>query len=447
MVHEISVTPLQVSSNIHPFIKDLYNNPRYSDLKLKVNTTNKNSIVLNCHKLLLHSYSYFRPLVQELTLPTQNELEVTIDDEFLELFQMMIRYIYGGELEGVPLTQVPKLLFLANKFEIKSLKECCGEILGKNVTAETVISYLNLARDSGGVESLQQSCAAFLAKHFKEHSDVLMTMDSFTFRKMLESSDIVIKNEKEILECIFKYSSQFTEKSKRDEVLSKLLPAVRFNLFSVAYLVESVENDPMIKHLPVLHKLLYETYRFKVMPEYPPSYNTKYRKGLMFQLQFNDLCGPNIIISPDKKHALNNGTTYSVATSGDGYDEGVFIWRIKISLCNYLGVGIVDATLNNYNAEFHNVPGCYVYYMSGPAYTDGRSDGNTETFTTGAVISVVLDMNEKYFRIFKNGVLIKEVRGLSGNKRLGMVLRNKTAVHLLTEDEEVGELQTLLTHF
>jgi len=188
---------------------------------------------------------------------------------------------------------------------------------------------------------------------------------------------------------------------------------------------------------------MYETYRYKVMPETKPSYITKYRKGLMYQLNFNDLCGPNIIVSPDKKSASNHGSTYSVATSGEGYSEGVFIWRMRVSLCNYLGIGIVDTSLANLNGEFHTVPGCYVYYMSGPAYTNGKGDGNVESFTSGDIMSIYLDMNEKYFRLFKNGREIKKVHGLSGKKRLGIVLRNKTAVTLLGEEDETKEIEQL----
>ncbi len=100
--------------------------------------------------------------------------------------------------------------------------------------------------------------------------------------------------------------------------------------------------------------------------------------------------GPSVTISSDGRTAVNSAATYEVATGSEAFEDGLHIWRLKVNVCVYVGVGIVDTTMTNYSAEFHLQPGCYVYYWSGPGYTNGRSDGNIEGFTASDCITGTL---------------------------------------------------------
>ena len=70
---------------------------------------------------------------------------------------------------------------------------------------------------------------------------------------------------------MLKYANQFKEdKEKRDAVLNLLLPKVRWLFIVPDYLVETVESEESIAHLPITHQLLHETYKYFSCPDYTP---------------------------------------------------------------------------------------------------------------------------------------------------------------------------------
>ena len=58
------------------------------------------------------------------------------------------------------------------------------------------------------------------------------------------------------------YADKFKEDpEKRDGVLNMLLPKVRWVFVPPEFLVDTVESEASIQHLPIVHQLLHETYK------------------------------------------------------------------------------------------------------------------------------------------------------------------------------------------
>lgn len=65
------------------------------------------------------------------------------------------------------------------------------------------------------------------------------------------------------------------------EILTELLPCIRFPYLPIKFIVEQVE--PMSQWIPVLKDILYEVYRYKAYPEDKKSVNPlriRPRKGI-----------------------------------------------------------------------------------------------------------------------------------------------------------------------
>jgi len=234
-------------------------------------------------------------------------------------------------------------------------------------------------------------------------------------------------------------------KDKMDSIFTSLLPCLRLNLLPMKFVVEELENHSQLKHLPILHELLHELYRWRVHPNSQTRFLRKHRKGLNIHTSFHQTNkGPSLTVSFDTRTATNTAGTYEVATGNEAFEDGLHIWRLKINVCVYVGIGIVDTAMTNYSAEFHLQAGCYVYYWSGPGYTNGRSDGNIEGFTAGDVITIVLNMSTKTLFLVKNGQrFIKKVAELNGKKTLGILIRSGSSITLLNEEEQPEDLTAL----
>lgn len=76
------------------------------------------------------------------------------------------------------------------------------------------------------------------------------------------------------------YANQFKEDpEKRDKALTTLLPLIRFPFLRPRFLVQKVETDKSVMHLPIVHSLLYEAYRFRMYPTAHTTFRTEARRG------------------------------------------------------------------------------------------------------------------------------------------------------------------------
>jgi hypothetical protein len=76
-------------------------------------------------------------------------------------------------------------------------------------------------------------------------------------------------------------SVQFKEEpQKRDKALTTLLPLIRFPFLRARFLVQKVETDKSVMHLPIVHSLLYEAYRFRMYPAAHTTFRTEARRGM-----------------------------------------------------------------------------------------------------------------------------------------------------------------------
>lgn len=93
--------------------------------------------------------------------------------------------------------------------------------------------------------------------------------------------------------------------------------------------------------------------------------------------------------------------------------------------CNYVGIGIIDSKMTEYDVEFHNKKGCSVYYWGGRAYIDGiQVSPSTEIWGTGDILTLEVNFNSKSVELRKQDTIIRKDVLPSGTSFLPAALLN-----------------------
>jgi len=333
---------------------------------------------------------------------SMKELPIEIEGGEIECFKHMIRYMYTGETDFITGENVLTLISLSNYYGVHSLKETCAELLGQLISEETLLYFLGIC-DQYDCKSLESACGEHLAEHFEEflENGRLDPLEPSTWAEMLKSDELQVSSEEKLFESVIKYASQFADdQDKQKAVLELLLPHIRFPYLSGTYLVEKVEGEPAVKDLPLLHSLLHEAYKYKIMPTAIKNERTQPRKGFRFDPQG---CHSSITISDNglKASLLNTSGWFSVRTvqplvPGCDYVE----FKVEGGTNIMLGLATDDCPLTGYCGQYSNG---WQFYTNGQVYHNGGCPSNGASYAVGDTLGVHLDFGQGKITWYKNG--------------------------------------------
>ena len=122
--------------------------------------------------------------------------------------------------------------------------------------------------DKYNCKSLAGHCGEYLAANFdyvwEDDKKRLLGLSVDTWVGILRCDDLAIQSELKLFEVVMEYVNLRDDPEERKATLETLLPHLRYNFFPVQYLAQVVEKDPLLSSLPLVHNILFETYRFKV---------------------------------------------------------------------------------------------------------------------------------------------------------------------------------------
>eukprot|EP01090_Pellita_catalonica_P018458 TRINITY_DN5974_c0_g1_i1.p1 TRINITY_DN5974_c0_g1~~TRINITY_DN5974_c0_g1_i1.p1 ORF type:complete len:360 (-),score=42.70 TRINITY_DN5974_c0_g1_i1:57-1136(-) len=265
--------------------------------------------------------------------------------------------------------------------------------------------FLDLV-DTYDVKQLEAACGEHLAENFGELLDEgkLDELEPTTWAEMLRSDNIQIRSEEQLFEAVLNYADQFAEtidadsgKCKRDEVLNLLLPFIRWPFVGAKYMVDTVEKDTSLAHLPIVHELLHEAFRYKVYPEsFTSNIRTRPRVGFRYDKK---RCHNNITISDDGRKAQlssTGGWTNVVTIEELSPYQNYIEWKIETGGNMMLGVVSGTCSTTGYAGQWSNgwtyySPGGQVYHLNstpatGQSYGLGDRIGMSMNFTTGTLV-------------------------------------------------------------
>ena len=172
---------------------------------------------------------------------------IRLGDVESDVFAAFLQYLYSGEV-FIDTALATPLFGLASNFQVKSLKQKCGEYVASNISAETVVRFLE---DSVGhdLPTLYDKCFQFILENFVDVVRTTQFREDFSeaqLKKILQSSEI---NASEL--CVFSglvrwgicqvemRPAEF-EQVRLQQVLSNLLKHVRWDLMTPEEIVDVV---------------------------------------------------------------------------------------------------------------------------------------------------------------------------------------------------------------
>lgn len=424
-LHNIELHPESFGSHIQIAFSGLYGSTLFADVVLKVGNEK-----IPAHRIVLCSWSETFRAMMENTIWKESQMnELTIDlmdEKEAEIFKTMIQFMYTGYLK-INIDNLTPLLSLSNYYTVIPLKESCGKILGENLSDENVFALLDICErfDCTGLRVL---CAAYLADNFVElmKSAKIMELDADTWSEMLKSDDILVNAEEDIFDSVMKYCDQFvSDKEKRDRCLTKILPSVRFPLLSNQFLVERIEQNKSLQHIPLVQTLLHETFRYKAYPSCKPRQSIKPRKSFC---SFDIEGSPNTIkISADGKTATYiGGTALGWVTTNvlPSFAQESRYMEFKINTAGSGGVfvGVGSVVQNGINVG--STTTSWGYMSTGQLYVNGSVATHYVGFTSGDRIGVFYEVvkGNRKLQFYKNGVSLGDVASFNNISTSGTTL-------------------------
>ncbi|KAK7195703.1 BTB/POZ domain containing protein [Novymonas esmeraldas] len=144
---------------------------------------------------------------------------------------------------------------------------------------------------------------------------------------------------------------------------------------------------------------------------------------------------------PGVSHERNRlRVVYGVAVVGDvSLVTGRHTITYEVKVADYVGFGLVSDSCVNTDQEFHKIPDCCVYYMSGVFYTNypyHRKEESLERFENGDFVTVKVDLEKGYVEyVLKNS---RKMVSLGRARRLRFATTMKLASRVrIVPPEEV----------
>ena len=190
--------------NINNRTSKYYNNPQFSDFKIRISESPKNNEILFAHKIILVEQSEkFQTLFSNTEFAENKVGELVISHKSISIVEIFIKYLYG--IYDIPTLQVNdyfEIYQLADEYLVDSLREVCINILGKLI--ETDFSVILNMSVTLNINKLVTQCLKLinddktiikknelLAKFLKANPDLLMELLLFDVEEDIPVEEVL----------------------------------------------------------------------------------------------------------------------------------------------------------------------------------------------------------------------------------------------------------------
>jgi len=215
---------------------------------------------------------------------------------------------------------------------------------------------------------------------------------------ILKSDKAKIDSEQRVLEAVLQYAEQFKDNpQKRDEVLTMLLPHIRWTFIPSKFLIKDIEQCDSLKNLPITHDILHEVYKFSALNSTSVLKLLNVRPRIGFQkidkegssTQLNistDLLEAGLTTSPGIWAGIKTIAPYS---SSYRYCE----WKV-IGGGTSAAIGVNYGKIMDNQGSLTNVNNTILFY-NGQVWYQGTARGNTaRVWAVGDMVGVYVDVEK-----------------------------------------------------
>lgn len=228
---------------------------------------------LHCHKSVLASCSqyFFAMFTNEMSESKASRIVLMeIDPSALSL---LIDFVYTSEIH-VTEDNVQTLLPAANILQVTEVREACCEFLQAQLHPSNSLGIRDFA-DLHACTDLHTYAQTYTEQHFTDvvHYDEFLSMGVESVCKLISSDRLTVSTEEQVYEAVMSWVHH--DLPSRQEHVEQLLENVRLPLMAQDYIVQRVEEEPLVKSNSRCKDYLIEAMKYHLLKtDQKPLYKT-----------------------------------------------------------------------------------------------------------------------------------------------------------------------------
>lgn len=196
------------------------------------------------HKVVLSACSpYFYAMFTSFEESKQDK--ITLQGVDITALQLLVDYVYTSEVH-VTEENVQVLLPAANLLQLVDVRDACCDFLQAQLHPTNCLGIRAFADLHGCLELLSHA-ETYIEQHFPEvvECEEFLTLSHTQVSKLICSDRLTVPSEEKVFECVISWVHNSLE--TRQSHLAELMEHVRLPLLSQEYLVQRVEEEPLLK--------------------------------------------------------------------------------------------------------------------------------------------------------------------------------------------------------
>lgn len=202
------------------------------------------NVEIPAHKMVLASCSpYFYAMFNSFEESKQDRITLKqVDHQALSL---LVDYVYTAEIL-VTEDNVQSLLPAANLLQLMDVRDACCDFLQSQLHPTNCLGIRAFADLHGCLDLLTQA-ETYIEQHFTEvvECEEFITLTHQQVSKLICSDRLTVPSEEKVFECVISWVQHNLENRRKH--LASLMEHVRLPLLSQDYLVQRVEEEPLLK--------------------------------------------------------------------------------------------------------------------------------------------------------------------------------------------------------
>lgn len=241
---------------------EVMNVMRKQSLLCDVTLISDNNAEVAAHKMVLAACSpYFYAM---FTSFEESKLErVTLQGVDATALQLLVEYVYTSEVH-VTEENVQVLLPAANLLQLTDVRDACCDFLQGQLHPTNCLGIRAFA-DLHGCLDLLSHADSYIEQHFSEvvECEEFLTLSPQQVSKLICSDRLTVPSEEKVFECVVSWVHHDLE--ARQSQLPLLMEHVRLPLLSQDYLMQRVEEEPLLKANLQCKDFLIEAFKYHLL--------------------------------------------------------------------------------------------------------------------------------------------------------------------------------------
>ncbi|ESO84234.1 hypothetical protein LOTGIDRAFT_211219 [Lottia gigantea] len=220
-------------------------------------------VEISAHKAVLSSCSqYFYAMFTGEMFESKAE-RITLQEIDAKALSLLVDFVYTSEIH-VTEENVQTLLPAANILQLTEVRDACCEFLQAQLHPSNCLGIRDFA-DVHACSELFNYAQTYSEQHFTEvvHYDEFLSLNENQMKKLISSDRLTVTSEEQVFEGVMSWIQH--DIGSRKDIISQLIEHVRLPLMSQDYLVQRVEEEPLVKSNTICKDFLIEAMKFHLL--------------------------------------------------------------------------------------------------------------------------------------------------------------------------------------